>query len=83
MTKEDCPWLDNIIEESLVSYIYNDKLYGIPMSAADTGFYIIRRCWTKRLGGTFDPSSIKTRSDLEDLFKKIKLPERQDLCLPA
>ena len=72
MTKEDCPWLDNIIEESLVSYIYNDKLYGIPMSAAGYGLLYNQKVLDEAVGGTFDPSSIKTRSDLEDLFKKIE-----------
>jgi raffinose/stachyose/melibiose transport system substrate-binding protein len=65
-------WLDDVVESSLSCYTYDDKVYGIPMSAAGFGLLYNQRVLDEAVGGTFDPSTIKTRQDLEELFQKIE-----------
>lgn len=71
-TKEECSWLDNIVEDSLSCFTYNDKIYGIPGSAAGFGLLYNQRVLDQAVGGTFDPATIKTRDDLKALFEKIE-----------
>ncbi|MGB8451032.1 MAG: ABC transporter substrate-binding protein [Anaerocolumna sp.] len=65
-------WLDNVVENSLSCYTYDGKVYGIPMSAAGFGLLYNQRVLNEAVGGTFDPSTIKSRKNLEELFQKIE-----------
>ena len=65
-------WLENVVESSLSCFTYDGQIYGIPMSAAGFGLLYNQRVLDEAVGGTFDPSTIKTRSDLEELFKQIE-----------
>ncbi|HEY9575267.1 MAG TPA: ABC transporter substrate-binding protein [Lachnospiraceae bacterium] len=69
---EESKWMSNVEENSFGTYTYNDKVYGIPYSTAGIGLIYNKTVLDKAVGGSFDPSTIKTRSDLEDLFKKIE-----------
>ena len=50
----------------------NGKFLGIPWTAQGYGLLYNKRVVEEAIGGTFDPSSIKTQNDLEALFKKIE-----------
>ena len=71
-TDENAPFLSNIEESALSTLTFDGKVYGAPMSAAGIGILYNKEVCDKAVGGEFDPSSIKTVSDLEELFKKIE-----------
>jgi raffinose/stachyose/melibiose transport system substrate-binding protein len=52
--------------------ILDGKFLGIPWTAQGYGLLYNKRVVEEAIGGTFDPASIKTRDDLEALFKKIE-----------
>lgn len=54
------------------SALLDGKLIGIPYTVQGYGLLYNTRVVNKALGTTFDPSTIKTRNDLEALFKKIE-----------
>jgi len=53
------------------SALLGGKFIGIPYTVQGYGLLYNTRVVNKALGTTFDPSTIKTRNDLEALFKKI------------
>ncbi len=64
-------WLDLAQPGVLDAGTFDGKLLGIPFTTQGYGLLYNKKVIEKAIGGTFDPSSIKTRNDLEDLFKKI------------
>lgn len=77
----DQPMIDNIKEESLSTFTFGGKVYGAPMSAAGVGLLYNKAVCDAAVGGDFDPSSIKTRSDLKDLLDKIEATGVAGSCL--
>lgn len=75
------PMIDNIKEESLSTFTFGGKVYGAPMSAAGVGLLYNKAVCDAAVGGDFDPSSIKTRSDLKDLLEKIEATGVAGSCL--
>lgn len=69
---EECEWLSNIKEDSLGTFTYDGKLYGVPYSTAGIGLVYNKTVLDAAVGGDFDPSTIKTRSDLVELFDQIE-----------
>lgn len=69
---EECDWLSNIKEDALGTLTYDGDIYGIPYSTAGIGLVYNKTVLDEAVGGDFDPSTIKTRSDLADLFDKIE-----------
>lgn len=65
-------WLSDVVESSLSCYTFDGKVYGIPMSAAGFGLLYNQKVLDKAVGGTFDPATIQSRSDLAELFQKIE-----------
>lgn len=66
------PVIANIEENALSTMTFDGKIYAVPQTAAGVGILYNKEVCDKAVGGDFDPSTIKTRSDLEDLFKKIE-----------
>ncbi|SFU93924.1 ABC transporter substrate-binding protein [Butyrivibrio sp. INlla21] len=66
------PVVANIEENALSTMTFDGKIYAVPQTAAGVGILYNKEVCDKAVGGDFDPSTIKTRSDLEDLFKKIE-----------
>ena len=60
---EECDWLSNIKEDALGTLTYDGKIYGIPYSTAGIGLVYNKTVLDKAVGGDFDPSTIKTRSE--------------------
>lgn len=73
--------LDNIEEASLSTMTFNGTVYAVPMSAAGIGLLYNKAVCDAAVGGDFDPSTIKTRSDLKDLFDKIEATGVAATCL--
>lgn len=70
--KTESPWLDNVQETAFSTFTYDDKIYGVPGSAAGIGLIYNKRVCDEAVGGDFDPSTIKSRSDLKELFDQIE-----------
>ena len=73
--------LDNITESSLSTMTFNGTVYAVPMSAAGIGILYNKAVCDAAVGGNFDPSTIKTRSDLKDLFDKIEATGVAATCI--
>lgn len=73
--------IDNIEETALSTYTFDEKVYGAPMTAAGIGLLYNKSVCDEAVGGEFDPSSIKTRSDLKDLFDKIEATGKSATCI--
>lgn len=71
-TSENAPFLANIETSALSTLTFDGKIYGAPMSAVGIGILYNKDVLDRAVGGTFDPATIKTISDLEDLFIKIE-----------
>ncbi|MGG4143725.1 ABC transporter substrate-binding protein [Paenibacillus algorifonticola] len=52
--------------------LLDGKFIGVPYTAQGYGLLYNKRVVDEAIGSSFDPSTIKTRSDLEALFKKIE-----------
>lgn len=52
--------------------LLDGKFLGIPWTAQGYGLLYNKRVVEEAIGGTFDPATVKTRDDLEALFKKIE-----------
>jgi len=65
-------WLSLIEKDALYAGMDNGKIIGIPFSVQGYGLLYNKRVVEKAIGGKFDPYSIRTRNDLENLFKKIE-----------
>lgn len=74
-------FLNNINEAALSTLTFGGKVYGAPMSAAGIGILYNKAVCDAAVGGNFDPASIKTRSDLEDLFEKIEATGVSATCI--
>lgn len=68
----DQPWVKNAMEGTLDYVKVNDKVQGMPVTVESFGFIYNKTILDQAVGGSFNPSSIKTQKDLEDLFKKIE-----------
>lgn len=68
--------LANIQEDALSTFTFDGKVYGAPYTAAGIGILYNKAVCDEAVGGSFDPASIRTRSDLEALFEKIEATGR-------
>lgn len=73
--------LDNVNEASLSTMTFDGTVYAVPMSAAGIGLLYNKKVCDAAVGGDFDPSTIKTRSDLKDLFDKIEATGAAGTCI--
>ncbi len=65
-------FISNIEESALSTMTFDGKVYAVPSTAAGIGILYNKAVCDAAVGGDFDPSTIKTRSDLEELFEKIE-----------
>lgn len=65
-------YFENIAQQGAVdSALLDGRLIGIPYTVQGYGLLYNKRVVDTALGTTFDPSSIRTRNDLESLFEKL------------
>lgn len=67
----DMPLVKNIDQQYLDAGTVNGKIIGIPTSIEAFGFLYNKDVLDKAVDGEFNPESITSRKDLEDLMKKI------------
>ncbi len=72
LKRDENPWLDNVYEDSFSAFTYDDKIYGVAGSAAGIGILYNKRVLDEAVGENFDPATIKSRTDLRQLFDKIE-----------
>ncbi|MFC4769784.1 ABC transporter substrate-binding protein [Effusibacillus consociatus] len=65
-------WVKDAVDGSLDAAKDDGKILGFPFAVEGYGLIYNKQVLDKAVGGNFDPSSIKTRSDLEALLKKIQ-----------
>lgn len=71
LTSEE-PFFKNIANDGIIeSALHEGKLLGIPYTVQGYGLLYNTKTVNKALGMTFDPSTVKTQTDLENLFEKI------------
>lgn len=73
-------FISNIEEGALSTMTFDDKIYAVPQTAAGVGLLYNKAVCDAAVGGDFDPATIKTRSDLEELFKKIEATGVDGTC---
>ena len=66
------PWLSQVSEAAFSTVTFDGQIYGVPGTAAGIGILYNKAVCDAAVGGDFDPSTIKSRSDLEELFQKIE-----------
>ncbi|AJY75939.1 ABC transporter substrate-binding protein [Paenibacillus beijingensis] len=65
------PWVKHALPGTLDYAKDGDKVYGMPVNVEAFGMMYNKAVLDKAAGGSFDPSSIKTRDDLKKLFDQI------------
>lgn len=66
-------WVNDSVERSLDVVKTDDgKVLGFPFAVEGYGLIYNKAVLDKAVGGNFDPTSVKTRKDLEELIKKIQ-----------
>lgn len=65
-------WVPNAMEGTLGIATVDGMTLGMPVTVEGFGIIYNKAVCDKAVGGTFDPASIKTRSDLAALMEKIK-----------
>lgn len=69
----DEKWVNDVVEGALNDYKMDDgRMVGFPFAVEGFSFIYNKQILDKAVGGEFDPASVKTRSDLEKLFKDIE-----------
>ncbi|QOS81194.1 carbohydrate ABC transporter substrate-binding protein [Paenibacillus sp. JNUCC31] len=64
-------WMKDAVENSTTATTFDGKNYAFPFSIEGYGFIYNQQVLDQAVGGTFDPNSVQTTDQLEDLFKKI------------
>jgi raffinose/stachyose/melibiose transport system substrate-binding protein len=65
-------WVKDAVPASLGWATYNGAIVAAPFATECVGIIYNRKVIEKAIGGTFDPDTIKTTADLENLFKRIE-----------
>lgn len=60
---------------------FEGKNYGFPLAVEGYAFIYNKSVVDKAVGGSFDPSTIKTTNDLENLFKQIEASGKKALII--
>jgi len=70
LSQED--WVKNVDAKVLKKCTYNGKLIAFPYTFEGDGLIYNKTTIEKAIGKSFDPATIKSLSDLEELYKKIE-----------
>lgn len=75
------PWMKDAVENSTAATTFDGKNYAFPFSIEGYGFIYNQKVLDQAVGGTFDPKSVETTAQLEDLFKKIEAVGKAPLII--
>ncbi|WP_334074246.1 MULTISPECIES: ABC transporter substrate-binding protein [Paenibacillus] len=74
-------WNADIVENATKLTTFDGKNLAFPLAIEGYGFIYNKAVLDQAVGGEFDPSTIKTRSDLENLFKQIEASGKKALII--
>ncbi|AZK45283.1 ABC transporter substrate-binding protein [Paenibacillus lentus] len=74
-------WNADAVENATKLTTFDGKNYGFPLAIEGYGFIYNKAVLDEAVGGSFDPSTIKTRDDLENLFKQIEATGKKALII--
>jgi len=74
-------WNADIVENATSLTTFDGKNLAFPLAIEGYGFIYNKPVLDQAVGGQFDPSTIKTRSDLENLFKQIETSGKKALIV--
>ncbi|MEC0125848.1 ABC transporter substrate-binding protein [Paenibacillus pabuli] len=74
-------WMKDAVENSTTATTFDGKNYAFPFSIEGYGFIYNQQVLDQAVGGTFDPKSVQTTDQLEDLFKKITATGKSPLII--
>lgn len=74
-------WNADAVENATSYTTFDGKNYGFPFSIEGYGFIYNKTVLDQAVGGTFDPSTIQTTADLENLFKQIEASGKKALII--
>lgn len=74
-------WNADIVENATSLTTFDGKNLAFPLAIEGYGFIYNKPVLDQAVGGQFDPSTIKTRSDLENLFKQIEASGKKALIV--
>lgn len=75
------PWMKDAVENSTAATTFDGKNYAFPLAIEGYGFIYNQEVVDQAVGGTFDPKSVETTAQLEDLFKKIAATGKAPLII--
>ena len=75
------PWMKDAVENSTAATTFDGKNYAFPLAIEGYGFIYNQEVVDQAVGGTFDPKSVETTTQLEDLFKKIAATGKAPLII--
>ncbi|MGG4555420.1 ABC transporter substrate-binding protein [Paenibacillus humicus] len=74
-------WNADAVENATNLTTFDGKNYGFPLAIEGYGFIYNKAVLDEAAGGSFDPSTVKTRDDLENLFKQIEASGKKALII--
>ncbi|AUO07113.1 ABC transporter substrate-binding protein [Paenibacillus jamilae] len=74
-------WNKDIVENATTATTVDGKNYAFPLAVEGYGFIYNKAVVDKAVGGSFDPTTIKTRNDLEKLFQQIEASGKKALVI--
>ncbi|MUG46189.1 ABC transporter substrate-binding protein [Paenibacillus woosongensis] len=74
-------WNADAVENATNLTTFDGNNYGFPLAIEGYGFIYNKAVLDEAAGGSFDPSTIKTRDDLENLFKQIEASGKKALII--
>lgn len=74
-------WMKDAVENSTGATTFDGKNYAFPFSIEGYGFIYNQNVLDQAVGGTFDPQTIQTTAQLDDLFQKIAASGKSPLII--
>ncbi|WP_218831751.1 MULTISPECIES: ABC transporter substrate-binding protein [Paenibacillus] len=74
-------WMKDAVENSTTATTFEEKNYAFPLSIEGYGFIYNQKILDQAVGGTFDPQSMQTTAQLDELFQKIAATGKSPLIV--
>jgi len=74
-------WMKDVVENSTAATTFDGKNYAFPFSIEGYGFIYNQNVLDQAVGGTFDPKSVQTTAQLDELFQKIAATGKSPLII--
>ncbi|WP_405170741.1 ABC transporter substrate-binding protein [Paenibacillus sp. FSL H8-0280] len=74
-------WMKDAVENSTAATTFDGKNYAFPFSIEGYGFIYNQNVLDQAVGGTFDPKSVQTTAQLDELFQKIAATGKSPLIV--